>query len=489
MQLDRRLIKLALIGALLITFSCNNSGSDSPTEVQSTLEHDKITLQIADKKGFNNLTVTTIQAAAGKETTDNYPVEGTNPDSLYVVIPNETEQDDSLTLTYELRSCNVPILERTVFFRKGESGSVVQTTTYTTLVDALDKYFSENPDDLTLDSNKFSSILGDWFLGTDEFEISSDASQPPSYSISELIPEWMPTVETSLYNKLQDSNFTWSIFETITLHSAEISSSLEETVINDAVTLAQNDENFIDEFYLNIPLNIVDAGLLQIAADSNWGNTPAIITLSNGDSLAVQRQELSYADFRSLFPAAAVSTANPSEADSSLYPVVSLSWYEAILYCNKLSGLDGLDTAYSYESLDLTTFELSGVQQQASNGWRLPTFDEWSELYHAGKLDSSSLYYWGSSTSTSEQYVNWGGAAVRPFQISPSLQPTITGIYNLGGNVQEWLFDGPSATSAYIAGSNPTLVDSMQIYPSSAMDYKNRDKRSTAVGLRLVRNP
>jgi formylglycine-generating enzyme required for sulfatase activity len=123
-------------------------------------------------------------------------------------------------------------------------------------------------------------------------------------------------------------------------------------------------------------------------------------------------------------------------------PVYNVTWYDAVLYCNQRSKAEGYDTVYSY----------AGICQDASCAWvlenlkihydrfgyRLPTEAEWEYACRAGmKTD----YYWGnaadSAVSAAWFYVNSSGRS----QSVGRLLPNAFGLYDMAGNVAEWVND------------------------------------------------
>jgi formylglycine-generating enzyme len=96
-------------------------------------------------------------------------------------------------------------------------------------------------------------------------------------------------------------------------------------------------------------------------------------------------------------------------------PVVSVSWFEAVAYCDWLSGLFG-------------------------QHYRLPTEAEW-ELAALGGRDGA-LYVWGDDPPQSRpDYVRrWGGVVMGPRPVGEG-PPNPYGIFDLGENVHEWCAD------------------------------------------------
>jgi formylglycine-generating enzyme required for sulfatase activity len=69
---------------------------------------------------------------------------------------------------------------------------------------------------------------------------------------------------------------------------------------------------------------------------------------------------------------------NPSVFRGEDLPVENVTWKEAVLFCNKLSGLNGLDTCYAFEENETISVDME------KNGFRLPTEAEWEFACKAG---------------------------------------------------------------------------------------------------------
>jgi formylglycine-generating enzyme required for sulfatase activity len=137
-------------------------------------------------------------------------------------------------------------------------------------------------------------------------------------------------------------------------------------------------------------------------------------------------------------------------------PVANVSWIEAALYCNWLSAQDGLPPAYIVQNGRIVGFD------PESTGYRLPTEAEW-EWAARVKEDGTHLRFpWGedmpppnrSGNFADRSVANLLGRTVTGYVdghivSAPvgSFRPNHHGLYDMGGNVAEWVNDFYGATS------------------------------------------
>ncbi len=154
------------------------------------------------------------------------------------------------------------------------------------------------------------------------------------------------------------------------------------------------------------------------------------------------------------------------DGNSSQRPVENVTWYDALLFCNKLSELQGKKPYYEIDSSTLlfTTLEKHFVQTNGNaNGFRLPYEKEWeyaakagTNNKYAGTNDERNLgeYAWFSENSK----INPNDKEGRTHPVKTK-KPNEWGFYDMSGNVFEWCGDRYSCWPNVICRGGAWLTD------------------------------
>ncbi len=188
---------------------------------------------------------------------------------------------------------------------------------------------------------------------------------------------------------------------------------------------------------------------------------------------------------------------NPSNWKGDNLPVESVSWYDAVAFCNKLSEKEGLTPCYTGSGKNIKC-------NFSANGYRLPTEAEWEYVARGGvkTQNSASQQYAGSNNIDEVAWYNSNSG--RKTHAVGGKKNNELGIYDMSGNVWEWCWD--RYDSSYYKNSptrNPKGASSgsFRVNRGGCWDYSakfcrvaNRSSSSpgnssSILGFRLARTP
>ena len=185
---------------------------------------------------------------------------------------------------------------------------------------------------------------------------------------------------------------------------------------------------------------------------------------------------------------------NPSNfKEEKNLPVEQVSWYDAVVFCNKLSAKCGLTPVYAVAG-ETDVSEWGYVpnkgnqmykyvtQDENANGYRLSAVEEWQyaakggqEFKYSGSYNSDEVgWYYDNSENKTHPVAQ--------------KKPNGYGLYDMSGNVGEWCWDSiPSDSECrYYCGGSWYHNDDICV-----VDYKNwAGARNTCfdLGFRIVRS-
>ena len=154
---------------------------------------------------------------------------------------------------------------------------------------------------------------------------------------------------------------------------------------------------------------------------------------------------------------AVMNGADPSWFKGDDLPVERVSWYDAIVFCNRLSMMEGLTPAYRISgSTDPSVWGAVPTSSNATwnaveivgTGYRLPTEAQWEYACRAG---TTTAFNWGTNQITSAQ-ANfdasgslYNGSPAGEYRgtttVVGTFAPNAWGLYDMHGNVWEWCWD------------------------------------------------
>ncbi|MDT0595724.1 SUMF1/EgtB/PvdO family nonheme iron enzyme [Glaciecola petra] len=139
-----------------------------------------------------------------------------------------------------------------------------------------------------------------------------------------------------------------------------------------------------------------------------------------------------------------------TSGNSSTLPITGISWLQAAEFCNWLSIKEGLPVFYRF-----VNGRYQGYNKD-SKGYRLPTEAEWEWLAKKSKRARSTIYVWGNQDTLRDNYGNFADQSRKDEQLIVipeysdgkkglaevgSFKADRSGLYDLAGNVSEWVHD------------------------------------------------
>lgn len=161
-------------------------------------------------------------------------------------------------------------------------------------------------------------------------------------------------------------------------------------------------------------------------------------------------REVTNAEFRAFDPnhnSGSYAGVSLNEDDQ---PVVQVTWEEAVQYLNWLSIQDGLQPVYAQSGDSWTPV------RPLRSGYRLPTEAEWAWAARAAGRDESLIYPWGQTLPPPDRSGNYADLSASQilknhlvtyndaFDVAApagSFGADALGLFDLGGNVAEWVQD------------------------------------------------
>ena len=220
---------------------------------------------------------------------------------------------------------------------------------------------------------------------------------------------------------------------------------------------------------------LIPAGTFQMGSKDGEDSNKPVHEVTITKPFYMGKYEVTQAEYEKYCSYTGSNSPNSSYGDGDNYPAYYVSWYDAIVYCNKRSMAEGLTPCYSIN--DLTNPEEWGKLPTTAwddplrdtwdavecnwnaNGYRLPTEAEWEYAARAGDNTVDSLTYSGTSDVNELEKYAWyyDNSDYTTHEVGKK-EANVFGLYDMSGNIWEWCWNW--FTSEYDenteGGSDPT---------------------------------
>ena len=150
---------------------------------------------------------------------------------------------------------------------------------------------------------------------------------------------------------------------------------------------------------------------------------------------AISKYDVTFDEYDAYCQATVAAKPGDSGWGRGSRPVINVSWYDAVAYCNWRSQQEGKAPAYAISGSNVSC-------DFSVNGYRLPTEAEWEYSAKGGPAASSLTVNAAYAGSPNLEAVAWysGNSGNKTHPVGQK-QPNSLGLYDMTGNVWQWCWD------------------------------------------------